>query len=261
MTTVIVPVDFSENSLNALNYAANFIKGSYGIKIVLYHAYSKDSQQQQVTSDLEGIAKKITDTYGITLDILAHHEDNFVAGLERAVRHRSAELVIMAATRKSSLSQTFFESNFIKFSETKACSVLMIPEDVHFRQINNVMFASDFKDVINTTPSVPIKSFLSIHKPQLHVVNVDKDHYISLSEKYEQEKQSLKQMLEEYNPEFYFMRLYDTLEAIDLFTKDREIDLIILVHRDHTIIKKLFSSSTTRQLTYHSQLPILVVHQ
>lgn len=261
MTTVIVPVDFSENSLNALNFAAGFLKGSSGIKIILYHAYSKEAQGPQVTSELEAARKTLIDQHPLEIELLAHHEDNFVVGLERAVRHRGAELVIMAATRKSALSQTFFESNFMKFSNTKACPVLMIPEGAKFHQVKNVMLASDFQDTLNTTPSGPIKDFLSLHRPQLHVVNVDKDHYISLSEKYENEKLSLKKLLEEYNPEFYFMRLFDTQEAIDLFARDRAIDLIILVERGQTIMKRLFSSSTTRQITYESQLPILIIHQ
>ncbi len=261
MTTVIVPLDFSENSLNALDFAANFLQGSYGIKIILYHAYSKENLGQEVTDKLEAARKTVIDRHPLTIDILAHHEDNFVAGLERAARHRGAELVIMAATRKSAISQTFFESNFMKFSSTKACPVLMIPEGTRFHQVKNVMLASDFKDTLNTTPSGPIKDFLSLHRPQLHIVNVDKDHYISLSEKYESEKLSLKKLLEDYHPEFYFMRLFDTQEAIDLFARDHAIDLIILVEREQTIMRRLFSSSTTRQLTYDSQLPILIIHQ
>lgn len=261
MTTVIVPVDFSENSLNALRFAADFLKGSYGTKILLYHAYAKDSMASQTSSQLEAARQSVLDSHPIEVEILAHHEDNFVTGLERAVRHRGAELVIMAATRKSAISQTFFESNFMKFASTKACPVLMIPEGTTFIQVKNVMLASDFRDTLNTTPSGPIKDFLSVHRPKLHVVNVDKDHYISLSEKYESEKLSLKKLLEDYNPEFYFMRLFDTQEAIDLFARDHAIDLIILVEREQTIMRRLFSSSTTRQLAYDSHLPILIIHQ
>ena len=261
MKTVIVPVDFSETSINALNFAAEFLQGSYGVKIILYHAYSKESEGQKITSELENARAAILANHPLVIEILAHKEDDFVAGLERAVRHRSAELVIMGANQKSAISLAFFDSNFMKFSATKACPVLVVPHDVKFSQVKNVMLASDFRDTLNTTPSGPIKEFLSLHRPQLHVVNVDKDHYISLSEKYENEKQDLKQLLKEYNPEFYFMRLFDTSEAIDLFAKDREIDMIILVHREHSIMKKIFSHGTTKQLAYHSKLPVLVIHQ
>ena len=127
--------------------------------------------------------------------------------------------------------------------------------------MENVMLASNFKDTLNTTPSVPIKKFLSVYHPKLHVVNVDKDHYISLTEVYEKEKQDLRDLLAEYNPEFYFMRLFDTDEAIELFSNDRHIDLIIAVQKDQSFLEKIFSDRTTKKMTYKSKLPILILHQ
>lgn len=98
-------------------------------------------------------------------------------------------------------------------------------------------------------------------KPQLHVVNVDKDHYISLTEEYEKQKQELRKLLEEYNPEFYFLRMFELEEAINLFAKDKEIDLIILVQKNHSFMERLFKPSNTKKLSFQSQLPILVIHE
>lgn len=82
-----------------------------------------------------------------------------------------------------------------------------------------------------------------------------------MTEKYEKEKQDLKDLLADYSPEFYFMRLFDTDEAIELFANDRHIDLIIAVQRDQSFIDKLFSTNRTKKMTYQSKLPILVLHQ
>ncbi len=261
MQTVIVPVDFSETSLNAASYAAKFLSGQQGIKMIIYHSYVKDAEGENILPRLEELKQKLATGGPVDIELLAHKEDDFVIGLERAVRHRAADLVIMGITGKSAIAQAFFGSNTLKMAETKACPVLIIPESAQFNQMENVMLASNFKDTLNTTPSVPIKKFLSIYNPKLHVVNVDKDHYISLTEKYEKEKQDLKDLLSEYNPEFYFMRLFDTDEAIDLFANDRQIDLIIAVQRDQSFMEKLFSTSRTKKMTYQSKLPILVLHQ
>lgn len=261
MQTVIVPVDFSETSLNAASYAAKFLSGLQGIKMIIYHSYAKDAEGENILPRLEELKQKLATGGPVDIELLAHKEDDFVIGLERAVRHRAADLVIMGITGKSAIAQAFFGSNTLKMAETKACPVLIIPESAQFNQMENVMLASNFKDTLNTTPSVPIKKFLSIYNPKLHVVNVDKDHYISLTEKYEKEKQDLKDLLSEYNPEFYFMRLFDTDEAIDLFANDRQIDLIIAVQRDQSFMEKLFSTSRTKKMTYQSKLPILVLHQ
>jgi len=261
MTTVIVPVDFSETSLNAAQYATKFIAGNKDIKMIIYHSYSKESEAEMINTRLEELKTTLLKEHPLHIEILAHKEDDFVTGLERAVRHRNADLVIMGITGKSSIEQVLFGTNTLKMADTKACPVLIIPENASFTKMENVMLASDFKDTLNTTPSVPIKDFLSLYKPQLHVVNVDKEHYISLTEKYEKQKQDLKELLAEFHPEFYFMRLFDTHEAIDLFAKDRHIDLIIAVQKDHSFMEKLFSNNRTKKLTYESKLPILVIHQ
>jgi nucleotide-binding universal stress UspA family protein len=261
MNTVIVPVDFSETSLNAARYAAQLLSGHYGVTMILYHSYSKSSEAAKSASDLEALKSALMKDHIVKMEVLVHEESDFVDGLEKAARHRRADLVIMGITGKSAIAQVFFGSNTLKMAERKVCPVLIVPQHAEFKQIKNVMLTSDFKNTLNTTPSVPIKDFLDVFNPQLHVVNVDKDHYISLTEDYEHEKQELRKMFADYKPEFYFMRLYDVDEAINLFAESRNIDLIIAIQKNHSFIGKLLNSSRTKTLSYHSKMPLLVMHE
>ena len=115
--------------------------------------------------------------------------------------------------------------------------------------------------MVNTTPSVPIKRVLDTFSPQLHILNVNENHYIELSEEYEAEKNQLQDMFADYNPLFYFMRLFDVDEAINQFADDKQIDLIISVHKEHSFLEKIFRSSHTKKLAYQSKVPLLVVHE
>ncbi len=261
MNTVIVPVDFSETSLNAARYAAQLLTGHYGVNMILYHSYSKSSEGEKATAELGALKETLLKDHVVKMEVLAHEESDFVDGLEKAARHRRADLVIMGITGKSALAQVFFGSNTLKMAERKVCPVLIVPQDAVFKPLKNVMLTSDFKNTVETTPSAPIKDFLDVFNPQLHVVNVDKDHYISLTEDYEKEKQELKQLFADYKPEFYFMRLYDVDEAINLFAESRNIDLIIAIQKNHSFIGKLLSGSRTKTLSYHSKMPILVMHE
>lgn len=261
MNTVIVPVDFSETSLNAAKYAAQLLAGHYGVTMILYHSYSKASELPGITADLEKLKADLMKDHIIKMEVLAHEESDFVDGLEKAARHRRADLVIMGITGKSAIAQVFFGSNTLKMAERNVCPVLIVPPSATYSPIKNVMLTSDFKNTLNTTPSVPIKGFLDAFKPQLHVVNVDNEHYISLTENYEAEKQQLKQMFAEYTPEFYFMRLFDVDEAINLFAESRNIDLIIAIQKNRSFIGKLLNGSRTKTLTYHSKMPIMIMHE
>jgi nucleotide-binding universal stress UspA family protein len=261
MNTVIVPVDFSATSLHTARYAAQLLVDHPAMNFILYHSYSKATEESIVKESLEDLKKQLTAANTINIETLAHHDDHFIDGLERTVRHRKADLVIMGITGKSALAKVFFGSNTLKMVESKVCPVLIIPENAPFRAIRNVMLTSDFKETVRTTPSVPIKEILGEFKAQLHVVNVDKNHYISLTENYEKEKQDLARMFQEFNPEFYFMRLYDVDEAINLFARDKDIDLLIIIRRNESFIEKYFTASHTKAITYNSKVPLLVMHE
>lgn len=261
MNTVIVPVDFSPTSLHAAEYAAKLLTGHYGVNMVLYHSYDSADDFAKIERNMEKLKEKLMETNFVKMEILLHQESDFVEGLEKAVRHRHADLVIMGITGKSALAQVFFGSNTLKMAETKACPVLIVPENAPFNPIRNVMLTSDFKNTFNTTPSVPIKKILDAFQPQMSIVNVDEEHFISLTDKYEDEKQQLKKLFAEYRPEFYFMRLYDVDEALNLFAETRNIDMIIVIQKDHSFIERVFKTNRTKKLTYHSKVPILVVHE
>jgi nucleotide-binding universal stress UspA family protein len=262
MNIVIVPVDFSETSMNAARYAAQLLVGHYGVTMLLYHHYSKQPEEQESHDTLEALKKQLNEKFAVNIDTLAHHGDDFIHDLEKAVRHRSADLVIMGITGRSPLGQALIGSNTLKFADTRVCPVLIVPEQSTYCEVKNVMLASDFKDVFQTTPSAPIKDFLKTFRPQLHVVNVDPEHYVAISESYAKEKADFEAMFSEFDPEFYFMRLFDIEEALSLFAKERNIDLIIAVHKQHSFFHKLFSKTgTTKKLSYQSEVPVLVVHE
>ena len=143
-------------------------------------------------------------------------------------------------------------SNTLKMAETKACPVLIVPENCTFHDVKNVMLASDFKQVKATTPSGPIKSFLKTFKPSLHIVNVDENHFVAISEEYEKEREAFKEMFKEFSPEFYFLRLFDVEEALQLFAEERNIDLMILIQKINSLRHRLFTASISRKLSFQT---------
>jgi nucleotide-binding universal stress UspA family protein len=259
MKTVIVPVDYSETSLHAAEYAVKLFAYRNNVTILLYHHYTKASDAAQEEENLNTLKQKLGTA--IPLEILAHHGSSFSDDFEKAVRHRRADLVIMGLTGKTGLSKLFIGSNTLKFAETKAAPVLIIPEKATFRDIKNVMLAADFRNAYETTPSAPIKSFLETFNAKLHIVNVDPQHYVALTEDYNKEKEQIERMFAEFNPESYFMRLFDVEEALTMFAKDKNIDLMIAIQKEHSFFEKLYKHSHTKELTYKSEVPILVVHE
>jgi len=103
-------------------------------------------------------------------------------------------------------------------------------------------------------------TFLNMFRPNLHVVNVDSDHYVELTDDYKAERARLNEMIKEYNPEYYFIRMFDFVEAINQFVVDKNIDMILTVPKHHGFLSALFKTSHTKKLAYHSHVPIVAIH-
>src|SRR6185436_11980094 len=100
-------------------------------------------------------------------------------------------------------------SNAMNMAENKFCPVMIVPTNAAYSEIKNVLLTTDLKNTVSTTPSAPIKKVLATFNANLHIINVNSDHYIKLSEEYAGEQQKLREMFAQFNPEFYFLRLYD----------------------------------------------------
>jgi nucleotide-binding universal stress UspA family protein len=260
MQTVIVPVDFSETSLNAARYAMQMLNGHYGASMVLHHVYDKPAHAAEATEKLEQLKDSLRELGTVKTELLAEQGD-FITELEKLARHREADLIIMGITGRSPIGQTFIGSNTIKMVEQKVCPVLVIPAEAVYQDIKNVLLTSDFKNVHSNTPSSPIKKILKSFRPQLHVMNVDSSHYVALTDEYQAEKTKLKEMFSDFHLEFYFLGLPDVDEAIHQFAHDKKVDLIIVIHKEHSLLSKLFVKSHTKKLIYHSSIPVLALHE
>lgn len=260
MQTVIVPVDFSDTSLNAARYAVQLLTGRYGVSMILHHVYEKASGAEEAARKLDELAAELRALGIVKTEILAEQGSDFIAELEKLARHRSADLIIMGITGRSAIGQTLFGSNTLKMVEQKVCPVLIIPSRCKYRDIKNVLLFSDFRNVQANTPSVPVKKVLKTFRPHLHVLNVDSSHYVALTEEYQAEKNKLKEMFDEFSPEFYFLGMHDVDDAISQFAEDKKIDFIIVVHQEQSLFSRLFVKSQAKKLAYQGATPVLALH-
>jgi nucleotide-binding universal stress UspA family protein len=167
----------------------------------------------------------------------------------------------MGITGRTSIGQSLIGTNALQMLNTKACPVLIVPPDAAYGELKNVLLTSDFKDVMSSTPSVPIRKMLKTFHPRLHVVNIDNEIYVSLTDETRAEQAKLKEMFHDLHPEFYFLGLNDVDEAISQFAEDKKIDLIIIIHKEQSVFSKLFVKSHTKKLIYQSRIPVMAVHE
>jgi len=261
MMNIIVPVDFTPISLNAAQFAARMLVGQYETTLVLYHAYPGPADEEAAVGNLRRLKDALLDESIVHIETIAEESGDFLESLERKVRYMDAALVVMAITDKSKLEQAFLSSNSLRMIEKNLCPVMVIPEDARFNAIKNVALASDFKDVQNSIPLVPVKKVLGLFRPNLHVVNINSEIYISLSEEYLEQRSIMQEMFQEFRPEFYFITTFDFHETLRQFIQDKNIDLVLTFPRKHSFINNLIKGNNTKKLVFESSIPVLAAHE
>lgn len=261
MKTVIVPVDFSRTSVNTAHYAIKMLTGQYDVQIILYHAYEKATEATEAQELLEELKVKLSE-YGIA-KVATHAEESndLPESLTRFARHNAAHLIVMGLTGKSKLQQLFLSSKTLKIVDKNPCPVLIVPPSATFNQIKNVALTSDFKEVEVTIPSAPIKTVLEMFRPNLHIVNVNSEHYVALTEDFQAQRARLAEMFKDFRPEFYFIGTYDFHDTINQFVNDKQVDMIITIPKSHSFIENLFKPSNTKRLVFESTVPVLAAHE
>lgn len=259
MKNVIIPVDFSETSLNAARYAAEMLKDKPATNVILYSLFEKEEEADTTASYLESLKEELADKGVTNVETIKEMGDDLIDNLDRLAHQKTASLIVMGITGRSPIAQAFIGSNTLKMAEKNVCPVLIIPPDAKYNGVKNIAFTSDMKDV-DATPVLFIKTMLDLFKAKLHVINVDSEHYISINEEYETAQNRMKELLNGYNPEFYFMRWNSFHEAINQFAADYKIDIILIVPKYHSVLSRVLGTNT-KELVYHSTVPVLAVHQ
>lgn len=260
MLNVIVPLDFSETSLNAAHYACNMYKGRADINIILYHYYSNGEDTTTATNYLASLKTELM-AMSPNIENFIESGDNFIDSLAAYAHVKTSYMIVMGLTGKSGLALRFSGSNTLKMAEKNVCPVLIVPEDARFTQIENVLITSEMKYVEETPTLLAVKKVLADFKPSLHVLNVDDSHYIALTTAFKEERDKMEALLIEFKPEFYFMRLYDFHEAVNLFATDKNIDIIIIAPKHHSFYERLFKTQHTKKMIYQSKVPVLAVQE
>ncbi len=260
MQHVIVPLDFSQTSLNAAHYAFNMFKNRADVTLILYHFYTEGEDVATEKNYLDSLKKEFAVSSTLTETVLESGDD-FIDSLAAFAHIKGAFMIVMGLTGKTPLEQRFSGSNTLSITEKNVCPVLIVPEDAKYNAIKNVLITSEMKYVDETPTLLAVKKVLQEFKPSLHILNVDESHYVSLTKDFKEERDKMEALLAEFKPEFYFMRLHDFHEAVNMFTQDKNVDIIIIAPKYHSFFEKLFKTQHTKKMIYQSKVPVLAVYE
>lgn len=273
MKKIIVPVDFSATAENAALFAAN-VAVFYGADIWLFYSYGyhvtlaeynyaavTDAEMESAADfELAAFSKKIQSQLAVPINIhtksaagdLIETLNDFCSGTE-------PDMVVFGLSGKNALARLVVGSNTIRAIQHLRYPVLVVPPKAVFSPIRKIGFACDYNKIIQTTPLAFLKKAVRDFNAELHVLNVEyKD-----GQSADAADQSLmvSRLLQDCKPNYSAIYAADITMGINWFAEKEKIDWIFVIPGKHNLVDKLFGRSQTKELLYHTDIPVLCMHE
>ncbi|MBE7171356.1 MAG: universal stress protein [Williamsia sp.] len=275
MTTFIVPIDFTEESIKGAETGARIAAQVRDARLILYNVYASitASTDGSPLADDTGARRKVTEIAfqnvrsqllaqqpSVNIEYWEEEGDSLVDNLEKFAGTQQADFIIMNVSEASAVQHFIFGSNAVEVAKRAICPVIILPPNAGFKGVKKVLFASDLKDVAGSTPIDSIRKVLSLFDSTVHVLHVAAGVEREADE-LQQQKSALHEMLITYRPEFYLLDQTDFLQAVEQIVQEQDIDLILTVPRTHGFFSNLFSANHTKKLAYQGTVPVIAIHE
>ena len=275
MKTIIIPVDFSPVSTNAMNYAVDMAL-AIDASIMLFNVYQIPVSMTDVPLVMVSVEelKKAAEEKLVELkDAVAHITSgklkiytesrlgNVVDELEDLCKQLNPFAVVMGTKGTTGLDRVIFGSVTLTAIRHLTSPVICVPPGKEYgKGIKKIGFACDFDQVVKTTPTNNIKEMVKAFDAELHVLNVDFNNRHFKPET-PQESLLLHTMLEDVKPVYHFIQHKDIEDGINEFAEKNNLDLIIAIPKKHKLLEGIFKPSSTKQLVFESHVPVMCVHE
>lgn len=269
MKTIVVPIDFSQQSEYALKAAVSMAK-KYGARIFALHMLelsealitSPEGMQQEQALFLIKLAEKrfkdlLEKPYlaGVKITPIVKHFKVFSEVNNIALEHR-ADLVIMGSHGTDGLEEIFIGSNAEKVVRNSEVPVLVIKDDRENFDINRIVFACDFLEE-NLVPFKKVIDFANKLDSELQLVyiNLPGNDFLSTKDTYKRISSFLQKAVVGKEVDIY--NDYSVEEGVLNYGEHRNADIIAIPTHGRKGLSHFFRGSLGEDIANHSKLPVL----
>lgn len=277
MMTILLPTDFSNNAKNAILYALELYKNQE-VNFILMNAFhpTHDDMANSITggslNDLLSQASEkqlqelITEIKAKHIQNKHHHSFSFKSAygslveiIDTFVDKHPIDLIVMGAKGMSAVEKIVFGSNTYAVIKEVDCPALVIPDKVTFTPPSNLSIATDFKEIKNKKIFSVLQTLLNDYKPEVTMFNVTEEMK-SVGAEEKQMAQSIANILNVDTINTTYFKHEDVIYGTKEYVKQHNTSLMVLVNKKRNFFEDLFHISFTKQISFHAEIPLLILH-
>ncbi len=275
MRTVLIPTDFSENALHAIEYALNLYKCER-TDFYLLHAFADEvygpfknkgaSFEEQKTTVKKNVEKKLNELVETVKQKQQNPKhafeslsafDSLVDAVNDFANLINVDLIIMGTQGKTANKNVTFGSHTVQVFKYVQCPVLAIPENYEYEQPKKILFPTDYMLPYKRRELKLLNSLAAEFKSEVYCL------YLSDFEDLSLRQLDNKRFLSESLPDTYLYfecaPVKNKAEAISENIARNGIDLLIMVNARHSFFEDILYRSTVDEIGLRPKIPFLVM--
>ena len=283
---ILVPIDFSEYSVKAVEYAIWLAENLHG-EIRLLHVYSdplEDVPRVKQTASLEKYRQEVMENFEAQTrqDIETFTEDlkkgilaekitsarihySLVEGspseeVLRTAESYKPEIIVMGTGDIDKRPNYINESTGIQVISDTRFPVLILPEHTQFKEVDKVtvVYATDFLDS-DFSSFRQLLAILCIFNVKIYCIHIEneKDNTVQKNKMVELNKR-ISIEYSNYDVEFHLVKSDDFIEAVHQFADEKKADMISFTSPKRTMIYKLLNPDNLKRMIEESNHPLLI---
>lgn len=272
MKTIVAATDFSQVSVNTVNYAADLAKLQHS-KLILLHVYSlpvpvneipipvydemqiRDEANKKLQKQKARLLRRTNESIIIHTEIMS---GEVVSAISDYCEQVKPYAVVMGSENLGAFERFLFGGKTVAALKRIHWPLIIVPQDIHFRKFRKIGLACDLEHADEMINAEEIIALVKEFDAELHVLYIAgkhfKPHVASGSGK-------VHELLGEVNPKFHYINVSGIQEGITTFAEQQDIDLLIVIPKWHDIIDQLTKPRQSKKLVLHARIPVLSIHE
>jgi len=256
-SSILIPIDFSKQSLVAIRHSFNIARLTKS-KLIIMHVYKPGSSNH--ASELEGLKAEIIKESGLPVETLNFEGDIYDTTDKKAEELQCMLIVVGLDTHVRF--RSFMGSNQAsKFIKKSPCPVITIRSTTGRLECKNIILPFDLSPESREKVGIAVQ-LANYYKADLRIVSVfpPSDH------KYENKLlpylQQVKKFIKEkgVNCTNKSIPATDVAEAIVDYANKNDCDLIIQMNKKDKSLGEMFGGTMSEKMVDISNIPILTIN-
>lgn len=281
MRTILVPIDFTSTTENAVQVAAEWAKHYEYQNIILLKIAGESEfdylhiaeghsfvNEESVNSLLERTELRFDQLSKVISEISPEIKVSRLLSdwaLTRSINEvlknqPSIEMIILGSDDSTSSAESFVSDNIIAISRTSPVKTLIIPNSYRYSSIKNIVIPCDINGIKKLERLFHHKSMIEKQDLRLSFLNINTKEGTDINPVKKKELEDyIHQHLTDLPGSIYYSYDENVIKGILTFASANGADLIIALPGSHSFLYYMASRSISEGIYQNTNLPVLVL--